>query len=342
MSIKSFHYKEDEIKKIPYVELGYKEKNSSHSIKVAVKNGNNLFSYIIDKKEVIFYDASLPMASFAVGNPLLFPFPNRIENAMWTWKGKTYLQKKDGIPIQLHSLIYDETSFNYDTPIITKNSITLKTYIDVDDSHPIFKGYPFNFRLVFNFILTKKGINIEYVLENQSDSEMPFGVGFHPYFNKLSGEDETKITVPMDYYYETRTDVDKEFFNKLPNGFGMTGNVLPTGKLKKARKTKYDLLYYKKIGELDLDTAYTNKDKNPSAYIDYIDKGLKIVISCSDEFKHYVVYTPQGKKFFCIEPQTCSTDAINLYNKGVKHTGLLICPSKEIKKGLVSINFKKY
>ena len=340
----NFYYKEESFiasgKTIDYVQLGCKNEDKEIAIKVCVGNGNNLFSYTINGTEIMFYDKSLPLTSFAVGNPILFPFPNRIEDAMWTWNGQTRLQKKDGIPIQLHSLIYDETSFEYYKPQVTDDFVILKTNLTVDESHPIYKGYPFCFSLNINFILSCDGLKIEYELENKGDEVMPYGMGFHPYFNKLSGENNTKILIPCDYHYELRDDVDFEFFNKVPDGLGMTGNVLPTGNLLKTKDTEFDILTPKSIGDLDLDTVYTNLDKNPVAEIDYMDNGFKILISCSDEFKHYVVYTPKGKPFFCIEPQTCSTDAINLFVSGIEHVGLLTCNPSSIKKGFVKYDIK--
>ena len=327
--------------KVDYIELGFLGEDTTLSVKIAVHNGNNLFSYIVDEKELIFYDASLPMASFAVGNPILFPFPNRIEDAMYAWKDTTYLQKKNGIPIQLHSLVYDETSFEKTDIITDKQSITLKTTLDVDETHPIYKGYPFSFRLYISYILSADGLTIEYILKNKCDEDMPYGMAFHPYFNKINGDKNTTIHVPCQYYYETRNDVEPEFFNKMPGGFGMTGNILPTGNLLSVSDTKHDIMIPTAVGDLDVDTVYTNLEKNPIAQIDYKDSDIKLSISGSQEFCHYVVYTPKGKDFFCIEPQTCSTDAINLFNQGIKHVNLLTCPPSGDKKGFVKYTITK-
>jgi aldose 1-epimerase len=41
-----------------------------------------------------------------------------------------------------------------------------------------------------------------------------------------------------------------------------------------------------------------------------------VTLEASEIFKHMVVYTPSKRDFFCLENQTCSTDAHNLYEKG--------------------------
>ena len=50
------------------------------------------------------------------------------------------------------------------------------------------------------------------------------------------------------------------------------------------------------------------------AHVDYT--GCSMDIECSEAFNHAVVFTSPEKEFFCIEPQTCSTDAFNMAEKG--------------------------
>ena len=46
-------------------------------------------------------------------------------------------------------------------------------------------------------------------------------------------------------------------------------------------------------------------------------------LEASADFTHLVAYTPPGENFFCIENQTCSTDAHNLNERGfVRESGL--------------------
>jgi len=339
MSNTPFYYKEGKVGEIPYIELGYNGSAHSHSVKIAVKEASNLFSYIIDGNETIYYDTALPLTSFAVGNAILFPFPNRLTDAMYTWKGVTRLHKKNGIPVQLHSMLYDETSFTNDTPVVTETSASLTTRIRVDEDHPIYRGYPFCFLMEFTFVVSENGLAIKHRLNNLSDEEMPYGVAYHPYFNKLSGEDETVITVPCKYVYERDTKVEPEFFNKTATGLGMIPNVMPTGNLVEVKGTEFDLLDETPIGSLDLDTVYTNVAPNPPATINYKKQGFKLVLSGSEEFQHYIVFSPPGESYFCVEPQTCSTDAINLYAQGLDHVNLLTCPAKEDIEGVVHYNY---
>ena len=215
----------------------------------------------------------------------------------------------------------------------------MTTRLRVDETHAIYQGFPFCFLLEFVFTVAENGVTITHKLNNLSEDDMPYGVAYHPYFNKLSGEDETMLHVPCEYMYETRTDVEPEFFNKVATGLGMVGNVLPTGTLLEVSGTDFDIMGPTPVGQLDVDTVYTNVSENPPAVITYKSLGMALSITGSDCFKHYVVYTPKGQPFFCIEPQTCSTDAVNLYAQGIEHVNLLNCAAKQSKEGVVHYNY---
>jgi aldose 1-epimerase len=277
----------------------------------------------------------MPLADHVTGTPVLFPFPNRIEDAMWTWKGKTYLQKKNGIPIQLHSLVYDEP-WEYIEPEFGIDEIFFSTYLNINKDHPIYKGYPFEFRLILTYKLTKQSLSVTYKVENRDNKEMPFGFALHPYFSKLSGENGTLISVPALYRYEIRSDVDKVFLNKYKGDFQLVPNILPSGRLKCVYTGGKNLIYPVTVGSVDLDDVYTGFLPRKNSYIDYTTLKLRLNLLCTSDFTHTVVYTPKNKPYFCIEPQTCSTDAINLYAKGIDFPHIIILPQSYSYTGTVN------
>ena len=55
---------------------------------------------------------------------------------------------------------------------------------------------------------------------------------------------------------------------------------------------------------------------------------MQLTIAASDCFRNAVVFTPKNKPGFCIEPQTCATNAINLHAQGlIDESGLLTLPA---------------
>jgi aldose 1-epimerase len=339
----SFYYIKDNKRGFPVITLGYKDKDPSKHMeaKIAPTEGSNLFSFKMGKNDFIYYDPGMPLAAYVTGTPVLFPFPNRIEDAMWTWKGRTYLQKKNGIPIQLHSLVYDE-AWEYIEPEFGIKEVFFSTYLNVNRNHPIYKGYPFEFKLTLTYKLNSQNLSVTYKVENRDNKEMPFGFALHPYFAKLSGENGTLISVPALYWYETRADVDKVFLNKYKESFELITNILPTGRLKCVYNDGKNLIHPIPVGSVDLDDVYTGFFPKDNSYIDYKNLNLRLNLVCSCDFTHAVVYTPSGKPYFCIEPQTCSTDAINLHSKSIDFPHIIILPQDYVYTGTVSFVPKYY
>jgi aldose 1-epimerase len=339
----SFYYIKDNKSGFLVITLGYTDKDPSKCMeaKIAPTEGSNLFSFKMGKNDFIYYDSEMPLADYVTGMPILFPFPNRIEDAMWTWKGRTYLQKKNGIPIQLHSLVYDEV-WEYIEPKFGMEEVFFSTYLNVNKDHPIYKGYPFEFRLMLTYKLTSQDLTVTYNVENRDNKEMPFGFAIHPFFNKLSGEKDTLISVPALYWYETRSDVDKVFLNKYKGGFELIPNILPTCRLKCVYNDEKNLINPVSVGSVDLDNVYTGFLPGDNSYIDYTTLNLKLNLLFSNDFTHVVVYTPQGKPYFCIEPQTCSTDAINLYAKGIDFPNIIILAPDYMYTGTISFVPEQY
>ena len=147
----------------------------------------------------------------------------------------------------------------------------------------------------------------------------------HPFFEKLSGDNGTYITIPADYVMEA------------------TPDHLPTGKVMKVDNTHFDIRKPKAVGELDIDHNYIGMKSGIPSTIDYKNKSFYLSLDASGDFTHLVLFTPQGEGFFCVENQTCSNDAHNLYSKGYqKESGLIIVHPGDNHKGHVmySVYFK--
>ena len=78
----------------------------------------------------------------------------------------------------------------------------------------------------------------------------------------------------------------------------------------------YDLREPVPVDYLKLDHVYTQLNKTSPSIVDYKSLALQLHISATDDFTHVVIFTPRQLPTFCIEYQTCSTDAINLHHQG--------------------------
>jgi aldose 1-epimerase len=228
--------------------------------------------------------------------------------------------------ILIHGLVFDQ-QWQYEVPVVGQDFVSVTTYIEITPESPFYKHYPFDSRFSLNYALRKDGVSISYKVSNHGSKDMPFGFALHPYFSTLSGKDNTLVTVPANSVMEAD--------NKLLP----TGRILPLDGIMYAM---FDLRQPVPIAHLKLDHVYTDLRKNESAIIEYKKQAMQLRISASSEFTHVVMFTPPPEAdgpFFCLENQTCSTDAINLHARGLnKIAHLLEVPPGETSTG--SIEYK--
>lgn len=324
---KGFYSGTEKIEGIRAIILGYKAGGDGEQdllLKVSPERGNNLYCFKVGNYDIVHYDPKFALTSYYTGNPILYPIPNRLRNCRYEFNGKKYWQIKNGIPIFLHSLVYDE-AWESQKPIVDKDGASLVTFIRVNEEHPIYQGFPFKHTLVVAYKLIKEGFIISYEVRNEDDQELPYGISFHTFFNKLSGGDGSLVCVPAKYMME------------------LTDDLLPTGKLLGVAGQHFDLRKPVAVSTLDLDNCFTGMEAGESVVIDYTTLGLKLYMDSTEEFTHMQVFTPPGRPFFCVEKQTCSTDAPNLDAKGFKKEAhLLIVPPNEVYAGSVSFTYDFY
>jgi len=290
---------------------------------IAPDYGSNLCRFSVGGRNVIDFNHKLLLEHDYTGTPVLYPTPNRVRNGVFRWRNRSYRQIKRGTPIVEHGLVHNE-KWMHGKPVVAADCASLQTWIEFREGGPLFEAFPFPHRLTLDFRLTAQGISITYTIENQGSEEIPFGFGLHPYFMKLSGDEGTFVTLPANAVMET------------------TPDLLPTGKLLNVKGTAFDLNAAKAISDLDLDHVFTGIPSESHARIKYPDLGITVSLEATADFTHAVLYSPRDEEFFCLENQTCSTDAHNLFDRGFKReSGLKTVGPGEQHKGRVdySITF---
>ena len=298
--------------------LGFKsEVGSIQEAKISLKYGSNLCRYSYNGLSIIDYDPELIRASDFSGTPVLYPTPNRVENGVFFYRDRAFQQVKRGRRIFEHGLVYDEKWELVDL-FADGESACLSTRITWTEDSPLFKAFPFPHTLTLIFCLRDGAMEISYEIVNKGFDEIPYGFGLHPYFQKLSGDNKTIIFVPVSHVMK------------------MTEALLPTGKVFQVEDTEFDLCVEDNIGNLNLDHVFLRAGGDSRAIIHYADQGIQVEISATNDFSYFVVYTPPGMPYFCIESQTCSTNAHNLFHKGYRaESGLKFVHPGEPKVGKV-------
>ncbi len=302
------------------VTLSYTDsENSSRNkiIKICPDGGNNLYYIKIGEYEIMpQVDSIKDLRSVYFGTPVLYPTPNRVKNCKYTFNRKQIHQVKNSKDRYLHGLVYDE-EWEFEEPVVNKSDVTLKTHLIITKDSHLFPSFPFENTIHLDFILLKDRIKFVYEVENQSKKQLPYGFALHPYFKTFGEKKENKIQAKVEKAFEAI-------------------NLLPTGKLYDIKGTPQDIIKPTPLDKLDLDHVYFGITPDTKVRLIYNAINLQISFNASSDFTHLVVYTPPTKKFFCIENQTCSTDAHNMYAKNYKDIAhLLILKPGERKSGWI-------
>ena len=200
----------------------------------------------------------------------------------------------------VHGLVFDRP-WQYTQPVIGPDAVSVTTYVDVNPDSPYYPDYPFESRLSLTFTLSGTELSVTYQVHNQSARTLPFGFALHPYFSTFADKHDVFLSIPAQAVMEE----DDE--------------MLPTGRIfdvNKVMYAMYDLREPVPVDYLKLDHVYTRLNKPALSIVDYKTLAMQLHISATDDFTHLVIFTPQQLHAICIEYQTCSTDAINLYHEG--------------------------
>jgi aldose 1-epimerase len=137
---------------------------------------------------------------------------------------------------------------------------------------------------------------------------LPFGLGYHPYFRvppvpNTSTADCT-LEVPAASYWELES-------------------FLPTGERRPVSGGR-DLMSPRRFPELALDDVLTDlrgpvggDELRLCGVLRQPSMKVEMRLSASPAFRELVLYTPGHRQAICLEPYTCTTDAVNLQQRGV-------------------------
>ncbi len=232
--------------------------------------------------------------STAWGSFPLVPFSNRIRDGRFTWDGEEHriaATEKNG-PHAIHG---HGRAVSWQVESFSETRAELSYVYPGED-------WPFPYKARQAFELVDGTFDISMTLENIGMKTMPGGLGHHPYLPWRSG--------PV-----------------LSTSFALiwpaVDGVLPTG----SEGIPGDLDFSVAEGRAlprGLDTGFSGWSSH--ALLHWPEEGLSLEIDGSEALSHCILFTPEDKPFFCMEPVTHCIDAINLAAAGVAGTGIQAVP----------------
>lgn len=226
---------------------------------------------------------------------VLVPWPNRVAGARWVLDGEEQLLDvtEPSTGNASHGLLRNT---GYAVADRSESAVTLAA--TVFPQH----GYPFHLGTSVRYELTDDGLAVTHTLVNHGSAAAPVAVGAHPYLRV--GEtpvEDLVVTVSGETYLE----VDEK---QIPVGARPAGG------------TTYDLRHGVRVGDVRLDTAYTDLQAIDGAYRHRLHApgGDSTELWADEAFGYVHVYMRSGfpgaegtTLALAVEPMTAPADALN-------------------------------
>ncbi len=267
-----------------------------------VEVGGGIRSYRVDDRDVLQPYAVSRMCDGAHGAPLI-PWPNRLADGRYRFDGSdhqvalTEPDKHNAIHGFLRWRPWRAIEHADDRVVMGATLFPLK-------------GYPFALDLQISYQLDDDGLSVSTTATNIGDRSAPYGCGQHPY---LSPGDGLIDDCTLQLGAETRIVTDPE--RELPIG------------VESVAGTRYDLRAGRRIGELELDYAFTDlhRDADGRAWVHltrpdgaavhfWVDEGYPII----ELFTGDTLVADRRRRGLGAEPMTCPPNAFQTGDRVIR------------------------
>ena len=245
--------------------------SAAHSwLKVAPERGGIILGLGVQGEELLFLNEKTfhdDEANVRGGIPILFPISGQLNQGEYEWDGQVYQMKN-------HGFARNNPWEVIDTNVDGHASISLRLKSNDETK----ASFPFNFEVLFTYVLKGDKLSIHQEYINKSDSDMPIYAGFHPYFK--TAEKNIKYETDAENY---RDDNDLKI-KKVRDGLDLTD-----------KKESLVLL---------------DADKKSIAF-ELPELNKRVLMEYGEEFKYVYLWTEKGQDFICVEPWMAMTDELN-------------------------------
>ncbi len=239
------------------------------------------------------------------GTPVLFPFPNRVKEGKFTFKGKTY-----ALPITNGSNAIHGFALSAPWDVINQSTeggeASITGHYQISKNSPESREqWPTDASLKIRYGLSGRKLTMTVTVTNPTADDLPYGFGVHPYFRcpfQPGGDlSKTKVIVPAARYW-------------------VLDDFVPTGETKPV-DSRLDFRKGQPMKGLKLDDVLAglsfDGDKCVCRLVDET-LNAEFRLSFDRSIRELVVYTPPGDgNVISLEPYTQTTDAVNLATKKI-------------------------
>lgn len=225
----------------------------------------------------------------------LIPFPNRIEDGRYVFRGEEHRLPIDE-PERGHAIHGLARWSGWSVSEKTGNSVNLRYDLAPQP------GYPFPLAIEVRYELSPSGLAVATTATNTGDAPLPFGVGHHPYFIVEGSADDAFLRVPADTTLE------------------LDGRLIPTTGRVPVEEGDLDFREGGGIRARKINACFTGLDFDDDgrATVSLSDGGRGVEIWMGKEYPHVQIYTAdevseehRRRKSVAVEPMTCAPNAFN-------------------------------
>lgn len=247
------------------------DEDAKSQIEVVPERGGIITRWRINEREILYLDEERyadPTKTVRGGVPILFPICGNLPYDTFNYQGESYKLVQHGFGRRIPWKVKE-----------TNNSNCASITITLESDQETLKVYPFEFIVSYTYELRGNSVKISQTYTNNSEVEMPFSAGFHPYF-QIGDKQKLEVEIPGTKYTDNLSKATIKFSGEFD---------------------------YQKD---EIDAAFTSITANSTSFSDR-DNQKKVTIKYSDLFSTLVFWTVKGKDFICVEPWSAPRNGIN-------------------------------
>lgn len=245
-------------------------------LEVVPERGGIITRWQVNGQEILYLDEGRfadPQLSVRGGIPILFPICGNVPDNTYTLNGQAYQLKQHGFARNLPWQVLEHHS----------EADRARVTLGLKSNEQTFAQYPFQFELIFTYILEPSSLTLHQRYINHSDTSMPFSSGFHPYF-LVQDKSQLRFQIPATEYYDQVT----QSVHAYAGSFDFERD--------------------------EIDAAFTEISSPGASAIDE-GRSHKVTLTFDTQFSTLVFWTIKGKDYYCLEPWTAPRNAINTGNR---------------------------
>lgn len=276
-------------------------------VRIAPSVGNNSYEMTVKGKRVFWspYQSAGEFAAKPVnlGNPLLWPWANRIDGMSYYANGKKYTLNADLGNVRpgpantpIHGLIMFSKLWSVVKSEAGDGGAAVTARLEFWRRPELMAQFPFAHNIEMTYRLKDGALEVETAIENLSVEALPVSLGYHPYFQiNDAPRNEWRVHLPA------------------REKMKLSDRLIPTGE--RAGNAYADP---QPLAGIVLDDVFDGLQRDADGKARFWVEGKKerITVEYGPKYTVAVVYAPAGRGFICFEPMTAITNAFNAAQAG--------------------------